>query len=109
MPDPDEIELRALDIVPYRFGIWCTVAGSLPFVNPIVHRSWSEDGEYLWFMLDSHNFHKAKPDDMVKVVPLDCRHDHFDPKQSDNDAFLAARPKPKHKCAHCAGTGFTAK
>ena len=106
MSEPDEIELRAADIVPYRFGIWCTIAGGMPFVNPIVHRSWSDDGEAIWFMLDSHNFYHAKPDEMVKVVPMDCRHEHSDPKQSDTEVFLAARPKPKHKCPHCEGTGF---
>lgn len=109
MTDPDEIELRALDVIPYRFGMWCTIAGSMPFVNPIVHRSWSEDGECIWLMLDSHNFQQAKPDAMLKVVPLECRHEPFDPKQADNAAFIAARPKPKHKCPHCDGKGFVAE
>ena len=106
-PDPDEIEVLAIDIIPYRVGIWCTIAGGEPFVNPIVHRAWSEDGTKIWFMLDSHNFYSAKPFDTVKVVPSTCRHKHAtDPRQWDTAAFVAARPSPpKPKCSHCDGSG----
>lgn len=104
--EPEQVELRAIDIIPYRFGIWCTIEKGEPFVNPIVLRNWSEDGEHIWFMLDSHNFYKAEPDAVVKVVPIDCRHEHSDPKQSDTVVFLAKRPKPPPpKCPHCGGTG----
>ena len=109
--EPEQVEVRAIDIVPYEAAIWCSVADSKPFANTIEHRSWSEDGQHIWFMLGTHNFYKAEPDAMVKVVQL-ARTERIEPKslfdktpQFDNEKFMAARPKPKHQCEHCAWTG----
>lgn len=108
MSEPEQVEVRAIDIHPYEAAIWCTIADSEPFANTIEHRGWSEDGERIWFMLGSHNFYDAKPDDMVSVVL--CTPAYAPPRpfseQYDNEVFLAARPKPKHKCPHCEGSGF---
>jgi len=107
MADPEVGEVRAIDIVPYEHAIYCTVADSEPFSNPIVHRHWSEDGESIWFMLESHNFLSAKPDAMVKnVVSRPIAYRPQDPLQYDNEVFLAKRPQPKRKCEHCDGKGF---
>lgn len=65
--EPVQIEKRAIDITPYEHGVWCTVDGGKPFVNEIVHRKWSSDGQVI-FMLDSHNFIFADPEEMILVV-----------------------------------------
>lgn len=76
--DPDEIKalkprfekVRAIDAKPYRWALWCTVGTcSEPFANTLVTRKWSEDGQRIWFMLDSHNFMDADPDDVLELVP----------------------------------------
>jgi len=66
---PQIIKVRALDAIPYHYGVWCTVGDEpKPFVNEIVTRRWSEDGKHIWFMLDSHNFMKADPDEELELV-----------------------------------------
>jgi hypothetical protein len=107
--EPEQVELRALDIVPYEAAIWCTVGGGKPFANTIEHRSWLDDGQHIWFLLGTHNTYKAAPDDMVRVV-LKPRRDYMGAKKPgdplyDNEAFLAKRPRPQAPCAHCGGTG----
>lgn len=67
----DFVMMKARDVVPFGFGVWCTVGGRKePFVNTIVSNKWSEDGKSLWWMLESHNFHNPGPDEMVQVVRL---------------------------------------
>lgn len=72
MSDPEFRSVRAIDVVPYHWGIWCTVQGDPnPFVNHIVGATWSDDGKHIWWMLESHNFQKAEPDEMVELVPIE--------------------------------------
>lgn len=67
--EPIQVEKKAIDITPYEHGIWCTIEGSKkPFVNEIVVRKWSEDGTQIIFMLDSHNFIFADPEEQLLVV-----------------------------------------
>lgn len=66
--EPTQIEKRAIDVTPYEHGVWCTVAGNEPFVNEIVLRKWSDDGTQIIFMLDTHNFIFADPDENILVV-----------------------------------------
>ncbi len=68
--EPAFEEVRARDVVPYTWGIWCSIEGSAPFVNEIVAARWSEDGEHIWFMLESHNFEKATPAQAMRLVRL---------------------------------------
>ena len=68
---PDAVPVRVRDIRPYHWGQWCTVNGGEPFVNRLLSARWSEDGEHLWFMLDSRNFLKAGADEVVDLVPMD--------------------------------------
>jgi hypothetical protein len=68
MPETEQIIAR--DVVPYEWALWCRVAGGEAFANHIVGKRPSECGEYLWFMLDSHNFWKVKPDDVLALIPL---------------------------------------
>jgi hypothetical protein len=62
---------RAIDVMPYRYGIWCTVNGRAPFVNAVVRCSWSKDRKEICFVLDSMNFDRYAPDELIEVVPLD--------------------------------------
>ena len=68
---PKKIRVKAIDVIPYRWSLWCTVGDCPdPFANEIVRRRWSEDGQHIWFMLESHNFLKAAPDDELELVPI---------------------------------------
>jgi hypothetical protein len=112
--DPQQIEIRAIDIVPYEHALWCSIGDSKPFANTIEHRGWDDDGEHIWFMLGTHNFYKAAPDELVRVVDLypagttkPMRHEgkslfsRNDTDQYNNERFLAERPKrPIDEQAH---------
>jgi hypothetical protein len=100
--------VRAIDVRPYEWGIWCTVEGSpKPFTNVIEMRKWSEDGQSIWFMLGTHNFHNAKPDDILTLVPLSEAVKRYVTLETDaeQDAFVRSRPTPAKTCEHCGGSG----
>ena len=71
MSDPKTIKVKARDVVPYLYGFWSSVADGERFANQIMRIRWSEDGEHLWFGLDSHNFMKARPDEVLELVPME--------------------------------------
>lgn len=68
MTEPEITEVRGIDVVPYDYSIWCSIGNGEPFCNEIVGRRWSEDGQRICIMLDSHNFDSFGPDEMVRVV-----------------------------------------
>ncbi len=63
------VPVRSADVKPYEWSLWCRIEGGEPFMNEIVGVRPSECGQYLWFMLDSHNFLKTKPDDVLHLIP----------------------------------------
>lgn len=69
--EPPQVKKRAIDVTPCYHSIWCSVAGGAPFANPIVLRRWSDDGSKITFMLDSHNFLSAYPDEEIDVIECD--------------------------------------
>lgn len=87
---PNFERIRAVDVQPYRWGQWSSVGGSTPFLNQIVSKRWSENGDRIWFMLDSHNFMSAEPDEVLELVPMKP-HDGFVDRESV-DGFIAKRP-----------------
>lgn len=66
--EPAFVKVRARDVKPYHYGVWCSIGDGEPFANTICHIQWSDDGEHLWFGLDSHNTYKAAPDEMLDLV-----------------------------------------
>ena len=101
--EPETKKVRAIDVRPYEWGVWCTVGDDKrPFVNRIEHRAWSDDGLSIWFGLETHNSKNAEPDEEIDLVPL--VRPEFAPKD-DQDAFLAKRPVPTVECATCGGKG----
>ncbi len=98
MAEPESVKIPARDVVPYLYGFWSSVAGGDPFANQIVHMRWSEDGEHLWFGLDTHNFMKARPDEVLELVPMEP----MEPlgmlaKKKAAEWVLPPRPDPKDK------------
>lgn len=67
---PAFVVVRARDVKPYHFGLWSSVHGGPPFANPIADVSWSDDGSALWLGLESHNFKRVGPDDLLELVDL---------------------------------------
>jgi hypothetical protein len=103
MNAPKTERVRAIDVKPYEWGIWCTVGGhSEPFVNAIEGRRWSEDGARIWFTLSTLNFQDAAPDEEMDLVPMPPS--RFAPFDSQ-EAFLAKRPPLTMQCPACAGSG----
>ena len=96
-------KLKVLDVIPYKHGVYCTTEDeSKPFVNEIVGRNWSEDGEKVIFMLETHNFIFMSPIEEMDVVELDANRHH---RIEDSSDFLVQRPKPTKLCEACKGKG----
>lgn len=70
MTEPETKQVKAIDVVPYHWALWCSIEGGKPFANPIVAARWLDDGR-LSFMLDSHNFYSAEADELLELVPED--------------------------------------
>lgn len=70
-PKRIEVRKRAIDVTPLTHAIWCSIEDGEPFVNHITLRRWSEDGKRIVFMLDSHNFLFAAPDEEIDVIETD--------------------------------------
>lgn len=96
------VKIKVLDVAPYRHGVYCTVGDGAPIVNDIVVKDWSEDGESVVFMLETHNFLFCPPDGEMDVVVLGGGVPRLDRDDSD---FLSKRPKPSKKCESCHGEG----
>ena len=92
MTEPEFVKIIARDVVPYRYGVWSSVAGDEPFANQIVHMKWSEDGEHLWFGLESHNTVKARPDEVLELVEMSPLGSYT--KKKADEWVLPPRPKP---------------
>lgn len=91
MSDPHFEKVRAIDVVPYRWALWCSVGEERqPFANQICHVAWSSDGESVVFGLDSHNAFCAAPEDVLELVP---QHGWEPDDVAERHAkFLASRP-----------------
>jgi hypothetical protein len=112
MRDVSEMQkVRARDVVPYEWAVWCTVDGyPKAFANSIEHVSWSEDGQHLWFMLGTHNFYKALPDEEIELVPCGpstMSADYQAKVRKEHAETIAKRPTPKADCPLCDGTCHT--
>lgn len=70
MIEPNFVKVLARDVRPYHHAVWSTYQGEGPFVNPIVYVRWSEDGEHLYFGLDSCNTLKARPDEVLELIDV---------------------------------------
>lgn len=70
MVSPVMERIKAIDVKDYHWALWCTVGGGPPHENPIVAARWTDDGR-LSFMLDSHNFFSADPDEELELVRQD--------------------------------------
>lgn len=86
--------IRARDVIPHEWSLWCSVGDSEPFENEICLVKWSEDGLSLWFMLESFNFLNATPDKILELVPHKPG-DHLDMNKirADHAVMLLSRPK----------------
>lgn len=67
---PATEKVMARDVRAGAWAVWCTAEGYPgPFANEIVHVSWMDDGR-VSFMLGTHNFLTAAPDELVELVPI---------------------------------------
>ena len=108
--EPKQVKVRAIDVLPYHWGQWCSIDGGPPFVNDIVSRRWSDDGEHIYFMLDSHNFLKAVPDEELELVPLEPKPAEWLTRALERDkAMMAKRPTKTAPCEKCGCMGACRK
>jgi len=94
MSEPVSVTLRARDVKPYHYGVWCSIEDGEPFANTICHIRWSDDGKYLWFGLDTHNTMKVEPDEEVEVIPERGAHSQ---RTRDRYAAWTLPPPPTPK------------
>ncbi|MFA5053441.1 MAG: hypothetical protein WC565_05245 [Parcubacteria group bacterium] len=87
----EPVTLKAIDVRPYAYALWCCIEDGVPFANDIVCRRWSDDGKHIWWMLDTHNFAKYEPDELVEVIELENPWLPSD-FEAEHEAFLAKRP-----------------
>lgn len=71
---PATQRVRAIDVKPYRWALWCQIGNGAPFANEIVYRRWSDDGKVIWFGLDNHTGYRAEPDKELDLIPHDGRY-----------------------------------
>jgi hypothetical protein len=98
-PAPEVESVRARDVQPYVWGIWCEVEGiKEPFVNTIMSVKWSDDGERIFFGLETHNFDSRKPEEEIELVPIPPK-----PHRANYPPFVLG-PRPRwdtcDKCGH---------
>ena len=67
--EPESVMVKARDIKPYHYGVWCSIEDGEPFANTICYIRWSDDGKHLWFGLETFNTMKVEPDEEVEVIP----------------------------------------
>lgn len=96
MSEPETKSVRARDVQPWFWGQWCSIEDGEPFTNVICSVRWSDDGEHLWFMLETHNFFKAKPDEILELVSREPSEYH----RSKPPFVLPPRPIKK-TCPTC--------
>lgn len=66
--DEKGITMKAKDIVPGLYLLPCQFENGQCLLNLISLSRWSEDGNKIVWMLDSHNFHFIGPEDERIVV-----------------------------------------
>lgn len=100
---PETELVRAIDVKPNHWSLWCTVGGSEPFANEIVSRKWSDDGEKIVFMLESHNFLFALPEEELELVPTKTvgSADLLSQWDKKDEETMAVRPVKKVPCVTC--------
>lgn len=93
-------KVKAIDVKPYHFALWCSIEDGRPFANEICFRKWADDGEKIVFMLESHNFYSADPDAEMEVIALSeeryahLRHDEKDVENMKNRPPRKPKPVP---------------
>lgn len=98
------MRVLARDVVPFEWALWCTGEGGgrEPFANTIVAVRWEPSGR-LSFMLDTHNFLSADPDDELELVPLELRGYYLETakeRRRQHREMLARGPEPA-TCPTC--------
>ena len=89
MSEQDIIKKNAIDITPYEYLYPCILVDKYAEIE-IVSRKWSDDGNKIWFMLDTHNFVSAEPDEELEVIP-------FRPKYCTDKFLEDVRRKDKER------------
>jgi hypothetical protein len=68
---PTLVTVKAIDIQPYRYALWCSIGDGEPFANEICHVAWSKDYKRVLLGLDTHNGYAVDADAEIDLVPVD--------------------------------------
>jgi len=74
-----KVKILARNVKPYFYALKCYINEDQdkPIYNQIVGIKWCRLGDnILWFMLQTHNFFSAAPDDELELVEVDPGEDH---------------------------------
>ena len=101
MNKPATVQIKARDVKPYHYRLWCSIMDGEPFANEIVGVCRTDDGEHLTFMLDSHNFMcNLDPDEELELVPRSPEPGSYLAKKFE-DWALPDPPPRKIRCEKC--------
>ncbi len=95
--EPIFLKIKAQEVKPYHYGLWTCIEDGEPFANCICSVKWSEDGKSLWFMLESHNFYKADPEEEIEVVDLSNNKSWSYSRKKTSGWVLPPRPTPRRR------------
>lgn len=95
--DHEFVKVKAIDILPNHYALWCSVGGD-PFPNDIGERQWSDDGEFIYFILESLNTLRLRPDQEASLIKLNPSDEVKVREEGRQAAFVASRPKKVERC-----------
>ncbi len=94
--DEKGVKIKAIDITPYFYSMPCELPGDQFILNEMCCRRWSDNGDKIWWLLDTHNTFSAKPNDLVEVVPTDYHSaGNLERWEAEDAERMAKRPKTK--------------
>ena len=67
---PRTDSIFAIDVVPYRWGVYCGEAEARPHVDTIVHMRWSDDGSKIVFATADGVTLTASPNALLQLVAV---------------------------------------
>ena len=67
---PRTDSIFAIDVVPYRWGVYCGKADDKHYVDTIVHMRWSDDGSKVVFHTADGVTLTAAPDALLRLVAV---------------------------------------
>jgi len=111
--EPVLVKVKARDVVPGEWALWCCIEGGQPFANEIACVRWNDNGLALLFMLETFNtIPNVDPDSDMELVPYTSPYVSVAlqaTRRADHAKMILGRPNPVqaaiNKVRACAQRG----